>query len=842
MQDATERFSARALAALRAAIADAAGNEVCLLGTLSGGLVNTVRVLARGNRHAAPAIVQVPRPGEVVIHNHPSGALTPSDADLAVAAALGNRGVGAYIVDNRVAAVYVVVEPGAVCTPTSLDPERTAASLAADGPVGAVLEGYEHRPQQLAMLRAVTDAFNDDLLLCVEAGTGTGKSLAYLLPAISWSLANQQRVVVSTHTINLQEQLVHKDLPLLTGRAGLNARIALVKGRGNYLCQRKAAQVEAQPAQLIDDELQAELRDLLDWAKRTRDGSLADLAVGPHPEVWEQVVSEHDNCLRARCPYYSSCFFYTARRSAAAADLLVVNHHLLMADLALRAEIDDYTQNAILPPSRRVIIDEAHQLVDAATAHFGSRVSEGMLARLCARLQSPRNPGKGVLPALALALSGRTDPTDGPIVGGARQRIERRLIPATVSLVTQIEQSFSELASAFVSSLGLPGDAPGQKLRVTESVRDSGFWRQLVDVGGRLATGLDVLAADISATVERIAALSDATAPQVRYLCTELGALGGRLRALAVTLLGSAEDDPAYCVWVESRARPHGLPALSLHRAPIDVAPLLSRALFTPQATAVLTSATLAVGGRFDFFQRRVGLDRVDPPERVLTLRIPSPFDFAAQALLAVPTDLPQPTTPGFEVASHAAMRHIIDLVQGGTFLLFTAYDALDRAWFELAHGLRADGFLPLRQGELSRDVLLRRFRAAPRAVLFATDSFWQGVDVRGDALRCVVIARLPFRVPTEPLEEARVEAIAARGDDPFAEHTLPQAAIKLQQGFGRLIRSHTDRGCVVVLDSRIAHKRYGQIFFDSLPAAQRCVAPSHDVFAAIEAFFSATH
>ncbi len=840
MPNAADRLAAPALEAVRGAIADATGNEVFLLGTLGGGLVTSVRVLARGHRHAVPALLQVPRPGEVVIHNHPSGILTPSDADLSVAAALGNRGVGAYIVDNHVSSVYVVVEPHAVATPARVDPERTAALLAAGGPLGAALENYEHRPQQLAMLRAVTGAFNDDMLLCVEAGTGTGKSLAYLLPAIAWSLANQQRVVVSTHTINLQEQLVHKDLPLLTQQAGLAARIALVKGRGNYLCQRKAAQVEAQPGQLIDDALHAELRDLLAWARRTRDGSLADLAVRPQPEVWEQVVSENDNCLRARCPYYSSCFFYTARRNAAAADLLVVNHHLLMADLALRAEIDDYTQNAILPPSRRVIIDEAHQLVDAATAHFGSRVSEGMLARLCARLQSPRNPGKGVLAALALALGGITDPADAPIAEGARQWIERRVIPASSSLAAQIEQCFGELTGAFVTTLGLATDAPTQKIRLTAALRDAPFWRRLADETGRLAVGLDALAADIFGVRERVAELSDATPPQIRYLDTELGALGGRLRALAVTLLDSAEEDPAYCVWLELRARPQGLRALSLHRAPIDVAPLLSRALFTPLATAVLTSATLAVGGRFDFLCERVGLDRVDPPERVQRLRIPSPFDFTSQALLAVPTDLPAPATPGYEAASHAAMRDIVDLAQGGTFLLFTAYGALNAAWFELAHGLRAAGFLPLRQGELSRDVLLRRFRADPRAVLFATDSFWEGVDVRGDALRCVVIARLPFRVPTEPLEEARVEAIAARGGDPFAEHTLPQAAIKLQQGFGRLIRSHSDRGCVVVLDSRIVHKGYGQVFFESLPAARRCIAPRHEVFAAMRQFFAA--
>jgi ATP-dependent DNA helicase DinG len=414
-----ERFTVAAAATLRAAIADAGGNEVFALGTIAGGLVNGVRVLARGNRQAAPAIMQVPRPGEVMIHNHPSGGLTPSDADLEICSRLGNNGVGAYIVDNAVESLYVVVEPHAPKRLVPVDQRQAAALLAPDGAVGAALDGYEHRPQQLAMLAAVTRAFNDDSVLTVEAGTGTGKSLAYLVPSILWSRANQQRVVVSTHTINLQEQLVYKDLPLLTQRAGLQARVALVKGRGNYLCRRKVAQAEAQPGQLVDADVEAELQQLLAWARTTSDGSLADLPVRPRPEVWEQVVSENDNCLRARCPFYSKCFFDEARRSAAAADIQVVNHHLLMADLSLRAELGDYAQNGVLPPAGRVVIDEAHHVEDVATSYFGSQVSLTMIERACGRLQSRRAHGRGILPALALALDAIDDAGDQAVAHGA---------------------------------------------------------------------------------------------------------------------------------------------------------------------------------------------------------------------------------------------------------------------------------------------------------------------------------------------------------------------------------------------------------------------------------------
>jgi ATP-dependent DNA helicase DinG len=857
MTDARERFTAAAAAALRDAIADAGGNEVFVLGTLAGGLVSDVRVLARGNRGAVPAIMHVPRPGEVVIHNHPSGRLVPSDADLAVASALGNSGVGAYIVDAAVSAVYVVVEPLVAPRVEPLDGAAAVDLLGPDGAVGAALSGYEHRPQQLTMLRAVADAFNDDEVLSVEAGTGTGKSLAYLVPAILWSQANRRRVVISTHTINLQEQLIKKDLPLLVERAGLTCRTALVKGRGNYLCRRKAAQAHTQGALLVDDDLLQELGQILAWANQTSDGSLADLPVRPRPEVWEQVVSEHDNCLRARCPFYSTCFFYSARRAAAAADVLVVNHHLLLSDLALRSDTGNYTQNAVLPPSARVIIDEAHHLEDVASAHFGHQVSLAMIERTLGRLQSRRSVGRGVLPALALALGSIDSPGDAFIARGAVDWIDQRLTPGVASLAAEAEECFTRVLDGYLAlpersaavepSAGADSDGGGvrgglEKLRITDPVRMSAFWRFVAERVTALASALDAYALDMAGVLERLERLGEDVDMQIRYLGTELGALGGRLSAMAIALFAFLEEDAAHCAWIEVRDRGRSGPTLSLHRAPISVGPLLHAALFKPFATSVLTSATLSVNGAFDYLHERVGVDRVEPPERVRTLRVESPFDFANQALLLVPADLPEPTAPSYEAASHAAIRHALEITRGGTFLLFTSYAALNRAWFELAGTLRANGLAPLRQGELSRDVLLRRFAQEPGAVLFATDSFWEGVDVRGDALRCVVITRLPFRVPTEPLEQARVDAIASRGGDPFAERALPQAVIKLKQGFGRLIRTRTDRGCVLVLDSRVARKRYGRVFLDSLPPARQVVGQQAVVFEAMRRFFRDTN
>ncbi len=827
--------------ALQAAIADAGGNEVFLLGTLDDAqMVTSVRVLARGNRHAVPALLQVPRPGEVVIHNHPSGTLQPSDADLNVASALGNNGVGAYIVNNAVTGIYVVVEPHITPAPARLDTAQAAALLAPGGVVAGQLAGYEHRPQQLQMLAAVVTAFNCDTTLTVEAGTGTGKSLAYLLPAIAWSVLNRERVVVSTHTINLQEQLIRKDLPFLTKQAGLQCTTALVKGRGNYLCRRKAAQVEAQGAMLVEDDQQRELAELLAWAKHTSDGSLSDLPVRPRPEVWEQVISENDNCLRARCPYYSTCFFYTARRAAAKADIIVVNHHLLMADLALRDELGSYAQNAVLPPSRRVIIDEAHHLEDVATNYFGMRLSFAATERTFGRLQSLKHAHKGVLPALTMALESIALPEDQPAAQGAVRWIEERLLPRRLSLLVDAEQCFAEMLSGLEDTLGREiASGPDQKVRVTAALRAQPYWHTLEDRLTHLSVQLDAFARDFDGACERLDQLSEASTKQVLFLNTELRALQGRIAGFAAALLVFVGEDENTCRWIEARQRPRTGKSISFHTAPIAVGPLLRQALFEQFPTVVLTSATLAVDGRFDYLHEQIGLDDLCDRERVRTLRVESPFDFAAQALLAIPQDLPEPNDPRYEAATHAAITATLRATQGGTFVLFTAYGALNRAIAAVGPGLRAAGLTVLQQGETNRHALLNRFVADPRAVLFATDSFWEGVDVRGDALRCVMITRLPFRVPTEPIEQARVETIEARGGNAFAEHTVPQAVIKLKQGFGRLIRSRTDRGAVVLLDSRVVRKPYGRVFLDSLPPARRLIAKQQDVYAELQRFFA---
>ena len=396
-------FSEKVLLEMRRTIEEAGGNEVFFLGrTDEAKLVVDVEPLARGNRDAVAAIMVATSFGDVVVHNHPSGNLTPSQPDIEIASILGNQGVGFYIIDNTASHCYQTVAPFARITTECLSFPEIERWYAADGVLAAHLKEYEHRNEQTRMAFAVAEAFNGDRVAVIEAGTGTGKSLAYLLPAVLWAVRNKERVVISTNTINLQEQLTKKDIPFLQKYSGHEFRAVLVKGRSNYLCKRKLQGVESEPA-LFKDDAAAELEAIVAWSRKSTDGCRGDLAFIPRDEVWEDVCCEADQCSRVKCAFYSTCFFYTARREAAGADLLVVNHALLMADVAVRQETG-YSSTAILPPFERLIVDEGHHLEDVATGYLSSQTSRQGLQRIMGRLQHPRklarSPAKPLPPAL----------------------------------------------------------------------------------------------------------------------------------------------------------------------------------------------------------------------------------------------------------------------------------------------------------------------------------------------------------------------------------------------------------------------------------------------------------
>lgn len=829
-------FTDYALEKMRIEIAACKGNEVFFLGkTDASRIVTDVETLARGNRDAVAAIMVTASFGDIVIHNHPSGDLTPSQADLGIASVLGNQGVGFYIIDNGAAHCYQAVTAFVHKKLEYLSLPEIDGYFAPEGVIAAKLVGYEHRSEQARMAYAVAEAFNGDRVAMIEAGTGTGKSLAYLLPAAIWAKRNRERVVVSTNTINLQEQLTGKDIPFLQKHAGLSFKAVLIKGRGNYLCLRKMNAHREEP-ELFPDE-KSELQAIIEWSGSTASGCRDDLGFMPKNEVWEELCCEGDQCGRTKCKHYSRCFYYSSRRSAAGADILVVNHALLMADLALRQQTG-FNSTAILPPFQRLIIDEAHHLEDVATGSLSSQVTRQGLLKLLGKLQHPRRFDRGLLPRLSAALLREVPEVLDDLCIAVSKLLDEELILPLPKLLEQAGKEMDGIAFALNGHLKpVDGGKGEQKLRLTPPVYASEFWEESLERISCLAKELSAYAGSLAKLNKALRSLPEKPAERLAGLILDVRGIANRLEAAVAALSGFVGHEESTCRWFEMKRGTRGV-MLKLCSSPLDVAKSLKSVLFDRFRTVIMTSATLTVGGRFDYLERRTGASLL-PKVRISELLLASPFDYASQVFAGVPADMPEPTTRAFEPAAADFIIESLSISQGGAFVLFTSYDLLRRIYTRIAPKLEAMGLAPMRQGETGRHQLLSRFRSTPGGVLFGTDSFWEGVDVQGEALGLVIITRLPFRVPTEPILEARSEYISASGGDPFMEYTVPQAVIKFKQGFGRLIRSRDDRGGVLILDSRVLSKSYGRIFLKSLPDLKVLAAGSGKILDELRSFYA---
>ncbi|GMR13207.1 MAG: ATP-dependent DNA helicase DinG [Gemmatimonadota bacterium] len=823
-------------ALIRLEIEKAGGREVCFLAAVTeAGVVESPRAVARGNHAAVVAAARDAEEGGVMIHNHPSGELSPSEADLSVAARLYEEGLGSAIVDNGAERLFVVIEPPA---PRSVEPIQVGqleALLAAGGALSQIYPAYEDRPGQREMLRRVADRYNQGGVALVEAGTGTGKSLAYLLPAASWALQNNERTVISTNTINLQEQLDTKDLPLVRELLGEELTWALVKGRGNYISIRRAMLARESAPHLFEEDRSKELDAILEWTASTEDGSLADLTFVPSSETWEEVRSDADICLRARCPHFQQCFYQGARRRAASAKLLIVNHHLLFSDLAVRRATQDFKTSAVLPAYRHLILDEAHNLEDAATSHLGVEVSRVGLFRVLARLD---RGGKGVLTSVYDLLGSEAASGEAAEL---RSRVEERVRPALddsraalVNFLDSVEPLLPKDASGAVR-IGTPElQEPIEQIDVRERLD------ALVAALGHLARALS----ELRGRIELASDVAEALEGRVLDLQSIERRVLNQIRALSM-VLRPGEDEAGAVRWMEWRGkagRNHG--NLVLAAAPIEPGALLRESLFEKTDTVVLSSATLATKKTFEFVRERVGLAPealacIDTQLEVTEAIVLSSFEFEEQTLLCVPTDLSDVNTPGeaFQVETANVVAELADITGGGLFVLFTSHRALREVAAALR--LRSDLEWPLFvHGEDSRARLVDSFVRSGSGVLLGTSSFWEGVDVPGRPLRGLVIQRLPFRVPSEPVTAARMEAIEAAGGNAFWDFTLPLAALRLKQGFGRLIRHRDDHGAVLLLDDRIVRKRYGRYLRDSLPGAPLVKGPWHEVVVALRRFY----
>ena len=802
-----EFISAKAMEDMRLAISESGGNEVFFRGIPDGeGIVSEVEVIARGNSSSVAALLNMMRKNEVIIHNHPSGVLIPSDEDVSISSMYGEVGGASYIVNNAVDDIYVIV------------PLKEFIKIDVDeyfGENGAIHKNFgkfEIRREQYEMAKFIENSMNENKKLIVEAGTGTGKTIAYLLPTLLYAIENNLKVIVSTNTINLQEQLINKDIPLLKKIIDEDFNYQIVKGRGNYLCKRKLYNIDVTEKETDTEEEKTEkniIRNLIDWDKNvTRTGDRNELKYEISNSIWEKVNSEADMCKGVKCPYYSKCYFFNARKNIADATLLIVNHHMFFADLAIRNQTGFYTNYSILPNYDIVVFDEAHNIEDTARNYFTFETSKISFGRLMGNIYNRRvvnSSNGGAIVRLMTYLNESLSSEEYEKVDELKEDVIAELnvfYDKGIDIFDKLIYLFSE-----------NNDNREIKIKIDkQKMRSNKAFREVMEINSQFKESYGNLVIRINKFLNTV---SNYNLEDKEGFLFEFSRYYERLKQyykkFEFILEGKEEG---YVYWANvTTVRPN----VKLYATPFDISDELKDNLFTKMDRMIFTSATLAVDNKFDYYKKSIGLMK-EKRRKIDERIVKSPFDYEKQMKVYIPEDALDPTNIEFMRDLTGFIEETIRSTKGHCFLLFTSYSALNFLYNQLKSHFSEKEYTLIKQNDFPRHEMIEIFKNSKNPILFGTDSFWEGVDVQGEQLKSVIITKLPFKVPNDPVTEAIIENIRKNGQNPFNDYQVPQAVIKFKQGVGRLIRSKTDSGNIIILDNRIIKKMYGKKFLTVLP------------------------
>lgn len=682
------------------------------------------------------------------------------------------------------------------------------------GPLSKLSDSFEERPVQVELLEKIVKALNENKIAVFEAGTGVGKSYSYLIPSALWSLLNHEKIIVSTGTINLQQQLCEKDLPAVEKIIGKKFKYVLMKGRQNYICMRRLNDA-ASILDLFEGETE-ELKKIAEWAQNSDTGSKSDLTFMPSESVWTKVNSESDACMGKKCPFFGECFVMKVRKEAASANLIIVNHHLLFADIESRLSGAGYEDAAVLPPYRHIIFDEAHGIENAATSFFSESVNRFKLNKLINQMYRHRkNSESGHLCSLAILSSNEEKAGEAFDV---TNKIKLAMTNVEIASKDLLQNEYTmRLYDATARNFGPLLVAIGELTRALGSF--TGIVREVME-------GIDE---------------DDKDAPCYYESKVILRHLESYVILLKNFSVWDEKRDDVF--WIQKRRLPPDMVQnagdaeyVILTQTPLDISHLMNEGVFEPMESVICTSATLKTGRDFSYWMRRTGVSLAGE-ERIIKGEFPSPFPYNKNMLFAVPSDAPLPDNIQFQQYVEMALPRLIQAAAGRTLVLFTSYESLKSAYRTTVVSMPGFPGRVMKQGDDDNAKLLEAFKKENESVLFATDSFWQGVDIPGESLSQVIIVKLPFTVPNDPVFVARAEAIEKRGGSSFMELSVPEAVIKFRQGIGRLIRRSDDKGVVVVLDRRIYEKKYGSIFIASMPDCKKVYEPVSELSRRINSF-----